>query len=165
MSTTEPECVEVGGALIEKNQLSNLLKNGSRRRVKKMTENANTDFLNEFEILAPPKRTAKILGEEIDLSVTPAKVSFSVIKFSKKHDIKKLESMTEETFDPQMITDLLELICQIWKEKNPTVTPDWLLSNLGITDLMKFVQFVFAGIVQKKTADKGSKEGGSDGKN
>lgn len=119
-----------------------------------------TDFLTNFEILAPPKRTAVILGEEIDISLIPAKTSFGFIKFSQKYDVKKIEGMTEESFDPKMIEDMLDMMCQIWQESNPKITKDWLLSNLSIVDLMRFVQFVFAGMVKTRT-----EEEGSDGKN
>lgn len=121
-----------------------------------MTEN----FLTNFEILEPPKRTATLLGEVVDLSMIPAIVSLKFIGFSKKYDVKKLEGMDEESFDPVMIEDMIELIAQICQKSNEKITKTWLMEKLSIQDLVKFIQFTFAGMTQLK-----SEAGGNDGKN
>ena len=52
-----------------------------------MTEGAESgagdQLLNNFEILEPPKRTAKISGEEIELSIIPARVALIPVIFKK----------------------------------------------------------------------------------
>ena len=61
-----------------------------------------------------------------------------------------------------VLEDILDIVAQICQKSNPKVTKDWLLDNLAITDLMKFVKFVFAGMTQ--LSDEGE-AGGEDGKN
>jgi hypothetical protein len=162
MSEIEPEYVDIGGALIEKNKLDAILNKGIRRSAKKMSEKTTEYLMNNFEILEPPKRTAVLLGETIELSKIPARVSLKFIAFSKKHDIKELENATEETLDMSVLEDVLDLVALICQKSNSKIDKEWLLDNLSITDLMKFVNFVFTGITQLK--DEGE-AGGEDGKN
>lgn len=119
-----------------------------------------TDLLENFEILEPPKRTATLLGEVVDVSIIPTRVALKFIGFSKKHDVKKLEGMTENSFDESMIEDMMEIVATICQRSNPKITKNWLLDNIGITDLMKFIQFAFAGLSKVK-----GESGGEDGKN
>lgn len=120
------------------------------------------DLLTNFEILEPPKRTAVLLGETVDISKIPARVSLKFIAFSKKHDIKKFENASEESLDMSVLEDILDIVGIICEKSNEKITKDWLLDNLSIADLMKFVKFVFSGITQLN--DEG-KAGGEDGKN
>ena len=119
-----------------------------------------TPFLDHIEIIAPATRTATIMGETVDLSFISTRVSFKFIEFSKKYDSGKLDKMTEDSFDPQMLEDMMGIIGAICEKSNPVVTKDWLLDNVPLADLMKFIQFVFAGISKLK-----SEPGGEDGKN
>jgi hypothetical protein len=109
-----------------------------------MTDN----LLTHFEILEPPTRTAILLGETIDLSKISARVSLNFIAFSKKHDVEQLENATEDTLDMSVIEDMLDIVALICQKSNQKITKDWLLDNLSITDIMKFVKFVFSGITQ-----------------
>jgi len=120
------------------------------------------DLLTNFEILEPPKRTAVLLGETVDISKIPARVSLKFIAFSKKHDIKKFENASEESLDMSVLEDIIDIVGIICEKSNEKITKDWLLDNLSIADLMKFVKFVFSGITQLN--DEG-KAGGEDGKN
>jgi hypothetical protein len=118
-------------------------------------------ILNQFEILEPPKRTATLRGEVVDLSFIPARSTLKFVDFSKKYNVKKLEGITEGSFDPGMMEDILELVGTICQSSNPKITKDWLYDNLSIVDLVKFIQFVFAGMTRLKP-----EEGeGEDGKN
>lgn len=120
------------------------------------------DLLTNFEILEPPKRTAVLLGETVDISKIPARVSLKFIAFSKKHDIKKFENASEESLDMSVLEDIIDIVGIICEKSNEKITKDWLLDNLSIADLMKFVKFVFSGITQLN--DEGKAEG-EDGKN
>jgi len=116
-------------------------------------------LLNHFEILEPSKRTASILGEEVDLTIIPARVALKFISFSKKHDAGKLETMGEDDFDDGMIEDIVEIIAMICQRSNKTITKDWLFDNLDIRGLLEFTKFVFAGLTQIQTDNKGAAGG------
>lgn len=114
------------------------------------------DLLKDFDILAPPKRIARIGGEEIDVSIIPARVALQFIAFSKKHDVKGLEVATAESFDSSTLEDMIEIVAMLCKRSNSKITKDWLLDNVDIKVLMEFIQYTFSSI---KQADKGAGEG------
>lgn len=115
------------------------------------------DLLKDFDVLFPPKRTAIIGGEEIDVSFIPARAALKFVDFSKKYNVNSLEPT--EGFDPGMLDQVLEIIEMICKRSSEKITKDWLLDNVDIKILMEFIQFVFAGL-KKVDAD-----GGECGKN
>lgn len=115
------------------------------------------DLLKDFDILSPPKRTARIGGEEIDVSFIPARAALGFIDFSKKYNVTSLESA--DGLDPGMLESMLGIIETVCKRSSSKITKDWLLDNVDISILMQFVQYVFAGM---KKVDA---EGGADGKN
>lgn len=121
-----------------------------------------SDLLTHFEILEPPVRIATILGETVELTKIHARATLKFIDFSKKHDIKKLENVTEDTLDMDVIEDMIEIVALICKKSNPKITKDWLLDNLAIDDLLKFVKYVFEGMTQ---LENDSIPGGEGGKN
>lgn len=120
-------------------------------------------LLNNFEILEPPKREATIKGEVVDVTIIPARVALKFISFSKKYDIKKLEGMGEDDFDDAMLEDIIEIVAMICQRSNKTITKEWLLDNLDITELMAFTKYVFAGLTKLKANAKAS--GAAGGKN
>lgn len=100
----------------------------------------------DFDILAPDKRTAKIGGEIIDVTIVPAIAALKFIDFSKKYDVKKIEGMSVGGFDSGMIESVLEVVELICQKSSKKITSDWLLKNVDIKVLMKFIQYVFAGM-------------------
>lgn len=117
------------------------------------------DILTDFEILEPPKRTARLMGETVDLTIVPARVALKFIDFSKKYGSKKLEETEAEDFEPAMVEDMMDLVAQICQKSNQKITKDWLLDNMDVKSLMKFVQFVFAGITKTEDTDQGTGTG------
>ena len=117
------------------------------------------DLLKDFDILAPPKRIARIGGEEIDVSFVPARVALQFIGFSKKYDVKTLETGTAGNFDPCMIEDMLGIIEGICKRSSEKITAEWLLNNVDISVLMQFIQYVFAGIKKTDTEESTGENG------
>jgi hypothetical protein len=99
----------------------------------------DNDFMMDFDVLAPPKRIAKLGGEEIDVSIVSTKVALKFMEFSKKHKMKKLEQVTE-------IIEIVALVCENSSKK---ITKDWLLANVDISILLKFVKFVFEPLTQR----------------
>jgi len=100
----------------------------------------------DFDILAPDKRTAKIGGEIIDVTIVPAIAALKFINFSKKYDVKKIEGMSAGGVDSDMIESILEVVELICQKSSKKITSDWLLKNVDIKVLMKFIQYVFAGM-------------------
>ncbi len=130
--------------------------------VKDPSIEGNDTLLNNFEILEPPKRTAKILGEEVDITIIPARIALKFISFSKKYDTQKLnlETTSGADIDEQMIEDIVEIVAMICQRSNKKITKEWLFDNLDITGLMNFIKFVFSGISKlnpEKTEASGKK--------
>ena len=116
------------------------------------------DFMKDFDILSPPKRFARIGGEEIDVTIVPARAALKFIDFSKKYSPDKLQSMDAVSFDPEMILVMLDVIELVCKRSSSKITKEWLLDNVDIKVLMQFVQYVFAGMKEaesEKTEGKG----------
>jgi len=103
-------------------------------------------LLKDFDILSPPKRIAKLRGEEVDVTFIPARAALEFISFSKKHDVRKMESMTDETLDLDVLGDTLDIVSMVCQRSNKTVTKEWMLNNVDIGTLMAFVQYVFASV-------------------
>ncbi len=128
-----------------------------------------------FEVLEPPKRTATLLDQEIDLTIIPARTSLKFVSFSKKYGNSKLDNIKDEVgLDEEMLSEMLDIIGEITTRSNPTVTKDWLLENLQLADLTRFMVFVFEGFKKKSDGKPdqaegkpGSKtaQGGASGKN
>jgi hypothetical protein len=117
--------------------------------------------MKDFDILAPPKRTAKIGGEEVDVTFIPARAALEFINFSKKHDVKKLEALTEENLDLDILGDTLDIVALVCQRTNKKITKDWLLDNSDMATLMAFVQYVFASINKTNVeAEDNAGEGG-----
>jgi hypothetical protein len=120
-------------------------------------------LLNNFEILEPPKRTATIKGESVDVSIIPARVALKFISFSKKYDMDKLEKMgedaTEDDIDDGMIEDVVGIVGMICQKSNKKINKDWLLDNLEINELMAFTKYVFAGLKKTKAESAGAAGG------
>lgn len=100
----------------------------------------------DFDVLAPAKRTAKIGGEIIDVTIVPAIAALKFIDFSKKYDVKKIEGMSTGGFDSGMIESVLEVVELICQRSSKKITSEWLLKNVDIKVLMRFIQYVFAGV-------------------
>ncbi len=70
--------------------------------------------------------------------------------------------MGQDSFDPGMIDDILEVVELVCKRSSVKITKDWLLDNVDIKVLLEFVQYVFAGM---KNVSSGESPSGDDGKN
>lgn len=111
----------------------------------------SSSFMKDFDILAPPRRVAKIGGEEIDVSVMSARVSLEFVKFSKKYefDSSLMNELNTDDFKPEMLQDIINIIALICKKSSSKITADWLLDNVELPVLMGFMQFVFEPMVSR----------------
>jgi hypothetical protein len=95
------------------------------------------DNMVDFDILAPPKRTAKIGGEIVDVTIVPARAAFKFISFSKKYNVNSLEKSTSSgSYDPEMITGILEVIELICKRSSKKITAELLQDNVDVKILI-----------------------------
>ena len=122
-----------------------------------MSENG---LLKDFDILSPPKRIARIGGEEIDVTIVPARAALKFISYLKKYSVQSLESMGQDSFDPGMIDAILEVVELVCKRSSTKITRDWLLDNVDIKVLMEFVQYVFAGMKNVSSEESSTREEG-----
>lgn len=120
-----------------------------------------SDLLKDFDILSPPKRIARIGGEDIDVTIVPARAALKFISFSKKYHVDSVDSMSPGGFDPGMIDSILEVIELICRRSSEKITKEWLLDNVDIKVLMEFIQYVFAGMKDMSTGE----PAGDSGKN
>ena len=112
-----------------------------------------SDLLKDFDILSPPKRIARIGGEDIDVTIVPARAALKFISFSKKYHVDSVDSMSPGGFDPGMIDSILEVIELICRRSSEKITKEWLLDNVDIKVLMEFIQYVFAGMKDMSTGE------------
>ena len=120
-----------------------------------------SDLLKDFDVLSPPKRIARIGGENIDVTIVPARAALKFISFSKKYNVDSMDSMNPGGFDPGMIDSILEVIELICRRSSEKITKEWLLDNVDIKVLMEFIQYVFAGMKDMSTGE----PAGDSGKN
>lgn len=120
------------------------------------------ELLKDFDALSPQKRIVKIGGEEIDVTIVPARAALKFINFSKKYSVDSLESMSQDSFDPSMIDAILEVVELVCKRSSAKITRDWLLDNVDIKVLLEFVQCVFASM---KNVSSDEPPSGEEGKN
>jgi hypothetical protein len=120
-----------------------------------------SDLLKDFDVLSPPKRIARIGGEDIDVTIVPARAALKFISFSKKYHVDSVDSMSPGGFDPGMIDSILEVIELICRRSSEKITKEWLLDNVDIKVLMEFIQYVFAGMKDMSTGE----PAGDSGKN
>jgi hypothetical protein len=112
-----------------------------------------SDLLKDFDVLSPPKRIARIGGEDIDVTIVPARAALKFISFSKKYHVDSVDSMSPGGFDPGMIDSILEVIELICRRSSEKITKEWLLDNVDIKVLMEFIQYVFAGMKDMSTGE------------
>lgn len=107
-------------------------------------------ILKDFDILAPPKRIAKLGGEEIDVSIISTRVALKFIEFSKKHKAEDLTQATQTgVMEDGVLEDMLEIIALVCQKSSEKITKNWLLDNVDIGTLLQFVKFVFNPLTER----------------
>jgi hypothetical protein len=121
--------------------------------------------MKDFDVLAPPRRVAKIGGEEIDVSLMSARVALEFVKFSGKYNFNSAKGLKTDDFKPEMLEDMIRIIAMICKKSSEKITADWLLDNIELPTLIEFMRFVFEPMTSRmKSLDiGGSGEGQGDG--
>ena len=81
---------------------------------------ATSGLMKDFDVLAPPKRTARLGGEDIDVSFVSARVALKFIEFSQKYDIADLKN--SDSIEAGIMEDIIEVIALLCKRSAPTIT-------------------------------------------
>lgn len=111
----------------------------------------------DFDILVPPLREAKIGGLIFDVSAINTKIAFEALRVANSD----VENFTDDKFDK--LIDIAVEICQL---SNPAIDKTWILANTKPMPLMKFITFAVQSInseVQEAGIETGT--GGEAGKN
>jgi len=115
-----------------------------------ISQEQDQGILKDFDILAPPKRIAKLGGEEIDVSIISTRVALKFIEFSKKHKTENLTQATQTgVMEEGVLEDMLEIIALVCQKSSEKITKDWLLDNVDIGTLLQFVRFVFNPLTER----------------
>ncbi len=117
-----------------------------------------------FQVFIPEKKTAILLDQKVDVTIIPAKTAFKFVIFNKKH--KGINLKNDNTgIDENILDEILDIVEEITTRSNPVVTKEWLLNNLSIQDIVRFITFIFKSLQTKKVEAAGDSKGGTDGKN
>jgi hypothetical protein len=90
--------------------------------------------------------------------------AFKFVAFSKKYDVSTLQGGNFQSFDSEMIVDMMEIVALICQKSSKKITADWLMNNLDMNVLMQFVEYIFEPLNKTTTALE-TQEPGEDGKN
>ena len=101
-----------------------------------------SEITRDFDIIAPPKRVAKIGGEEVDVSIFPARATLKLM------DLVDTPEKQAELESGKNIEALVEVVATACQKSNPRITKDFLL-DLDITVLVEFAEYVMEPVKQK----------------
>lgn len=104
------------------------------------------DFLEDLDILDPPKKLVKIAGETIDVSFIPSRVTIEATRISTAFDKKQIS--VDEMFER-----MVGIIVKIGSKSNPKITSDWVLDNLSIQKVTKLMEVIVSDTGESKKED------------
>lgn len=89
---------------------------------------------------------AKLLNEEVDVTIVPARTALKFVQFSKKHKNLSLDKVNEDELDDTMLDEIMDIIGSITSRSNKKITKDWLYDNIPLTEMVRFMSFIFEGM-------------------
>lgn len=111
--------------------------------------------IKDFDILAPPKRLARIGGEIVDVSFIPTRIAL---------EIMSLGDFDETSFSAEIFDKVVDVTVKICQRSNPKITREWIIDNIEPMTLMKFLVYAVESLSSRVSA--GNKAGGEgEGKN
>lgn len=122
------------------------------------------DILKDFDVIAPPKRIAKIGGEKVDVSIFSTRATLKLLEYSQKFkflEAKKAADLPD--FSPEQFEGIAEVVAVACQRTNPTITKDWLLDNTDPVTLISFVKYVIGPITERMKTLSDKKATGSPG--
>jgi hypothetical protein len=96
----------------------------------------DTNFLVDLSLITPPKKVFRLVGGEypveVDISVFPARAMLKFMQVMQGH----------KKGDAPSIEEMVAVVAEACKPKNPGVTEDWLFNNLTFNQLADFCGLV-----------------------
>ncbi|WP_292461631.1 hypothetical protein [Methanolobus sp.] len=103
----------------------------------------SSDIMKDFDTIVPPKRLARVAGEEVDVSVFSTRATLKLIDMTDSPE--KVRSLEEG----KNIQGFVEVVATACQRSNPKITADWLMDNVDMFTLVEFSKFVLEPIVRK----------------
>ena len=103
----------------------------------------SSDIIRDFDQIIPPKRLAKIGGEDVDVSIFSTRATLKLIEMTDTPE--KLEQLE----NCQNIDGFVDVVATACQRSNPVITKDWLLDNIDMITLIEFAKFVLEPILKK----------------
>jgi hypothetical protein len=135
--------IEIGGALIDSGVARKVLESGYPKK---------EGLLKDFDAIAPPKRVAKIGGEEVDVSIFSTRATLKLIEYSQKYNFQDTECKPVENLSPGQFEDMAEVVAVACQRTNKKITKDWLLDNCDPVTLLEFVKYVIGPVTERMKA-------------
>lgn len=91
-------------------------------------------------------------GTEIDVSVMSTRISLKFAAFQKKYNLSTDEneiSKDNDELDPEMVSDMVEILSMIFQKSNKKLTADWILDNLELPVLLDMLKTVFNPMIER----------------
>jgi hypothetical protein len=101
-----------------------------------------SNITKDFDVIAPPQRIAKIGGEEVDVSIFPARATLKLM------DLIDTPEKQADLEAGKNIEALVEVVATACQKSNPKITKDFLL-DLDITVLVEFAEYVMEPVKRK----------------
>jgi hypothetical protein len=96
----------------------------------------DTNFLTDLSLIVPPRKVFRLIGGErpvdVDVSVFPAR---AMLKF-----MQVMEGKAKGV--APSIEEMVSVVAEACKPKNPGITEDWLFDNLTFSQLSDFCGLV-----------------------
>lgn len=118
-------------------------------------------LLKDFDAIAPPKRVAKIGGEEVDVSIFSTRATLKLIEYSQKYNFVDVDGINEKNFSPGQFEGMAEVVAVACQRTNKKITKDWLLDNTDPVTLLEFVKYVIGPVTERMKTLTGNKGSGS----
>jgi len=101
------------------------------------------DLFEDLDLLDPPERFVKMAGEVIDISFIPSELTLKAAKISNMFE-KGSMSMDE------MFTQMIDVIVTISQGSNPNVTAEWILKNVSVAKITRFLELLVSDMNDSK---------------
>lgn len=102
----------------------------------------------DFDAVIKQQRTARLAGEEIDVSLIPSRVMVELLEMMGSKDLENVENFFA----------VMELVAKVCQVSNKKITVDWLYDNTDLDTLLDFAEFVIQPVKEKAAKSAGDGE-------
>jgi hypothetical protein len=105
-------------------------------------------LFKDFDAVIKQQRTARLAGEEIDVSLIPSRVMVELLEMMGSKDLENVENFFN-------VMELVSKVCQV---SNKKITVDWLYDNTDLDTLLDFAEYVIQPAKERVTGKTDSGE-------